>query len=175
MNTFFSMNTLKSVAEHLPEKLIASAGVTSISSALGIHIQLLFIFCILEVLDVFSRWIALSSRLWKDMYPQSPANVWVYIKFIPATHRWRYIQSGKMRTQFISKISTFCIILLFASLCDVAMRLAGGSAFAQLLPLVTAIISFTELLSCLENLAEANVDVAKEIMQLVKKRKEQIK
>ena len=29
MNTYFSMNTLKSVGEHLPEKLIASAGVTT--------------------------------------------------------------------------------------------------------------------------------------------------
>ena len=29
MNTYFSMNTLKSVTEHLPEKLIASAGVTT--------------------------------------------------------------------------------------------------------------------------------------------------
>ena len=37
MNTYFSMNTLKTVGEHLPEKLIASAGVTGIASALGIH------------------------------------------------------------------------------------------------------------------------------------------
>lgn len=37
MNTYFSMNTVKSVTEHLPEKLAASAGITGILSALGIH------------------------------------------------------------------------------------------------------------------------------------------
>lgn len=34
MNTYFSMNKVKSVTEHLPEKLITSAGITSIASAL---------------------------------------------------------------------------------------------------------------------------------------------
>lgn len=175
MNSYFSMNTLKSIGEHLPEKIIASAGVTSIASALGIHIQLLGIFFLLELLDVLTRWIALSCQLWKSMYPQTPGNVWKYIKFFWQAHRWRYIKSEAMRTQFISKISTYCIILLFTSLCDVAMRIAGGSAFAVLLPLVCAISCFTELLSCLENLAEADVNVAKELMTIIQKRKDQIK
>ena len=52
MNTYFSMNTLKSVTEHLPEKLIASAGVTGIASALGIH----------------ACCVALSALLWRRMY-----------------------------------------------------------------------------------------------------------
>lgn len=169
------MNTLKSVTEHLPAKVVASAGVTSVSSALGIHVQLLGIFFILEVLDILTRWIALSAQLWKSMYPQTPGSVWQYIKFFWQAHRWRYIKSEAMRTQFISKISTYCIILLFSSLCDVAMRIAGGSAFAVLLPLVCAISCFTELISCLENLAEADVNVAKELMQILNKRKEQIK
>ena len=36
MNTYFSVNTLKTVGEHLPEKIAVSAGVTGIASALGI-------------------------------------------------------------------------------------------------------------------------------------------
>lgn len=174
MNNYFSMNTLKSVGEHLPAKVIASAGVTSVSSALGIHLQLLAIFFVLEVLDVFTRWIALSAQLWKDMYPQTPGSVWQYIKFIYQGHRWRRIKSEAMRNQFISKISTYCIILLFASLCDVAMGLARFP-MAFLLPAITGILCCTELLSCLENLAEAGVNVATELMSIVKKRKEQIK
>lgn len=175
MNTYFSMNTLKSVGEHLPEKLIASAGVTSIASALGIHFQLLGIFFVLEVLDVLTRWIALSAQLWKDLYPQTPGTVWQYIKFIYQGHRWRRIKSEAMRNQFISKISTYCIILLFTSLCDMAMRIAGGPPISVLLPLVTAILSCTELLSCLENLAEAGVNVAGELIAIVKARKDKIK
>ena len=52
MNTYFSMHTVKSVGEHLPEKLIASAGVTGIASAFGIHLQLLGVFFLLELLYV---------------------------------------------------------------------------------------------------------------------------
>ena len=47
MNNYFSMNTLKSVTEHLPAKIIASAGVTSVSSALGIHLQVYIAFAFL--------------------------------------------------------------------------------------------------------------------------------
>ncbi len=39
MNNYFSMDTLKAVADHLPEKIIASAGVTSVASALSYLIQ----------------------------------------------------------------------------------------------------------------------------------------
>ncbi len=147
---------------------------TSVASALGIQFQLVVIFFVLEVLDVFTRWIALSAKLWKDMYPQTKGTVWQYIKFCWQAHRWRYIKSEAMRNQFISKISTYCIILLFASLCDVAMMIAKFP-LAFLLPAITGILCCTELLSCLENLAEAGVDVAKELIDIVKKRKEQIK
>ena len=175
MNTFFSSSTLKSVTEHLPEKLIASAGVSGVVSALGIHVQLLGVFFLLELLDVLTRWIALSAQLWKDMYPQTPGTVWQYMKFIYQGHRWRRINSEAMRNQFISKISTYCIILLFTSLCDLAMRIAGGPAISALLPIVTAVLCCTELLSCLENLAEAGVNVAGELIAIVKARKERIK
>ena len=47
-------STIKSVTDKGTEKLIASAGVTSIASALGIHFQLLGIFFVLEVLDVLN-------------------------------------------------------------------------------------------------------------------------
>ena len=36
MNNYFSMQTVKTVGERLPEKLAASAGITGILSALGI-------------------------------------------------------------------------------------------------------------------------------------------
>ena len=53
MNNYFSMHTVKTVFEHLPEKLAASAGITGILSALDIHAQLVGIFFLLELLDVF--------------------------------------------------------------------------------------------------------------------------
>lgn len=169
----FSAETLKEVASNLPAKLAASAGIATIAEAMGVHFQLLFIFLVLEVMDVLTRWIALSAGLWKDMYPQTPGSVWQYFKFIRQAHRWRYIKSEVMRNHFISKIGTYCIILLFTALCDVAMMIAKGPAF--LLPVITAVLSCTELLSCLENLNECGVSVAKDLVAIVRARKEKIK
>ena len=173
MNNYFSIETARSVCEHLPAKLLAGAGVATITDAMGVHLQLIFIFLLLEILDVFTRWIALSAKLWHDMYPQTPGSVWQYVRFIRQAHCWRYIKSEAMRNQFISKIGTYCIILLFTALCDVAMILAKGPAF--LLPIITAVLSCTELLSCLENLNECGVSVAGELVAIVKKRKDGIK
>lgn len=169
----FSSATLKEVLQNLPAKLAASAGVATVSEAVGVHFQLLFVFFVLEVLDVLTRWVALSAELWRAMYPQTKGTVWQYAKFIRQAHRWRYIKSEAMRNQFISKIGTYCIILMFTALCDVAMMIAKGPAF--LLPVITAVLSCTELLSCLENLNECGVSVAGELVTLVKKRKESIK
>lgn len=67
------------------------------------------------------------------------------------------------------------MILLAASLCDVAM-LISGSPLRFALSVITAILCCTELLSVLENIAETGcVPVARELIDLIKKRKEQIK
>ena len=173
MNTYFNTNTLKSVFEHLPEKVIASAGVATLADAMGVQLQLFVVFCLLACMDVFTRWVALSYKLWNDMYPQTPCTVWQAVKFIRQGHRWRYIKSEAMRNQFISKIGTYTVILFCTSVCDVAMMIAKAPAF--LLPIITAVLSCTELLSCLENLSECGVSVAKEIMAIVKARKDKIK
>ena len=175
MNTYFSMNTLKSVGEHLPEKLAASAGVMTLASALGIHLQLMGIFTALAVLDIITRCICQARHLWVAMYPQTPASYWRYFRFCWQASRWRFIKSEIMREKFKSKFLTYFMILLAASLCDVAMLISGSPLRFALL-VITAILCCTELLSVLENIAETGcVPVAIELIELVKKRKEQIK
>ncbi|MBQ9698240.1 MAG: phage holin family protein [Acidaminococcaceae bacterium] len=174
LNSFFSVDTAKNIISDLPVKLAASAGVATIAEAMGVQVQLFLIFCALACLDVFTRWIALSYKLWGDMYPQTPCTVWQATKFIRQAHRWRYIKSEAMRNQFISKIGTYGVILLFASLCDVAMMIAKAPV-AFLLPVITAVLSCTELLSCLENLSECNVSVAGELITIVKNKKNKLK
>ena len=173
MKTFFSAGTLRQVMDHLPEKLAASAGIATIADALGVQVQLILIFIFLAFADIVTRWIAQSARLWHDLYPQTDVSVWRAAKFCWQAHKWRYIESEKMRDRFISKIGTYALILIVASLGDVAMKLAGGPRF--LLTVITAVLSCTECLSCLENLHEAGVKVASELMAIIKKRKEQIK
>ena len=175
MNTYFSLNTLKDVFSHLPTKI----GITTLTLASGFfqqvtHIFLLIgIFFVLACLDVATRWWACGAKLWKDLYPQTEGNLWRYMKFMRQAHRWRYFRSDKMRDQFVSKIGTYITIILFAVFGDAAMSLVHGIPFLSVI--VISILSCTEMISCLENLDECNVSVAKEIMNLVKKRKEAIK
>ena len=169
MKHYFSLQTLQTLFEHLPAKI----GFVIVSFATGTHAQLVFIFILMAILDVFTRWLACSAALWKDMYPQTEGSLWKYFKFMRQSHRWRYFQSEKMRDKFISKIGTYTIIIIFAALGDYAMTLSKGVPF--LLTVVVALLACTEMISCLENLNECGVSVAKQLMDIIRKRREQIK
>lgn len=174
MKNFLNSETLKSVAEHWPEKLAASAGVATVADAMGVQLQLIAIFIVLAGLDIFTRWLAQSAKLWHDLYPQTPGSVWQYYKNITQARRWRYIKSKELRDRFLSKLGTYITILFAASVCDVAMLIAHAPT-AWVVSLITMVLSCTEFLSILENLQECNVQVARELVALVKKRKEAIK
>ena len=173
MQNYFSMNTLKSVTEHLPEKLIASAGVTSVSAVLGVHIQLYVAFVFLMALDTLTRYLAQTARWWKDVYPQTPYTVYDLWEFRTQSRKWRYFRSGEMRKKFISKFCTYLVILGAASVCDISMSIAKGFAFA--LTVATTFLSVTELCSILENLQECGVKEAQQLLSIINKRKESIK
>lgn len=175
MNNLFSMETVKHILEHLPAKL----GVAAITVMSGIpdHIMRVFllvvIFCVLACMDIFTRWWACGAKLWKDLYPQTEGSLWKYIKFMRQSHRWRYFQSEIMRDKWISKMGTYITIIVVAALGDAAMSLAKGIPF--MCTIIISILACTEMISCLENLNECGVSVAKELVGLIRKRKEQIK
>ena len=173
MNNYFSTSTLKSVAEHIPQKIIASAGVTSVSAMLGVHIQLYIAFVFLMALDTLTRYLAQTAKWWKVVYPQTPYTVYDLWKWRTQSRKWRYFKSNEMRKKFISKFGTYIVILAGASVCDISMSLAKGFAFC--LTVATTFLSVTELCSILENLQECGVKEVEGLMQIIKKRKEQIK
>lgn len=175
MSNFVSADTLRSICERLPEKLAASAGATTLAAAFGVHLQLMAIFTCLAVLDILTRCICQARHLWVAMYPQTPPTYWRCFCFCWQASRWRFIQSEIMREKFKSKFLTYFVILMAASLADVAIILAG-SPLRFALSVITAILCCTELLSVLENIAETGcVPVARELINIVKRRKEQIK
>lgn len=173
MNTYFSVHTLKNVTEHLPAKLAASAGVTTLANALGVHIQICLLFITVLLLDLLTRYLAQSAKLWHDLYPQTPGTLYDFWKFRVQARKWRYYQSAVMRKKFISKCGTYAVILFVFSLCDVAMLLARSQPF--LVSLGTIFLSCTESISILENLQECNVHEARALLSIIQKRKEQIK
>lgn len=173
MNTYFSMNTLKSVTEHLPQKIIASAGVTSVSAMLGVHLQLYVAFVFLMALDTLTRYLAQTAKWWVCVYPKTPYTLYDLWKFRTQSRKWRFFKSNEMRKKFISKFGTYIVILAGASVCDISMSLAKGFAFA--LTVTTTFLSITELCSILENLQECGVKEVEGLMKIIQKRKEQIK
>ena len=173
MNNYFSMSTLKSVCEHLPAKVVASAGVTSVSSALGIHLQLYIAFAFLMALDTLTRYLAQTATWWGCVYPQTPYTLYDLWKFRSQSRKWRFFKSNEMRKKFVSKFGTYIVILAGASVCDISMSLAKGFAFA--LTVATTFLSITELCSILENLQECGVQEVQGILTILNKRKEQIK
>ena len=173
MNNYFSTQTVKAVCEHLPEKLAASAGITGILSALGIHAQLVLIFILLEALDIITALIAASAKCWHAIYPQTPGTLWDFWAFRKQARRWRFIKSDIMRKKSASKIGTYGILLAVCALCDVAMQLAGSPRF--LLSIFTCILCLTETISVCENLDAAGYDAVHQLLEVVKARKDKIK
>lgn len=173
MNNYFSLHTVKTVFDHLPEKLAASAGITGILSALGIHAQLVLIFILLEVLDIITALIAASAKCWHTIYPQTPGTLYDFWAFRKQARRWRFIKSDIMRKKGFSKIGTYGILLAVCALCDVAMQLAGSPRF--LLSIFTCILCLTETISVCENLDAAGYDAVHQLLEVVKARKDKIK
>lgn len=173
MNNYFSMQTVKTVLSHLPEKLAASAGITGILSALGIHAQLVLIFALLEALDIVTALIAASAKCWHAIYPQTPGTLWDFWVFRTQARKWRYIQSNIMRKKSVSKLCTYGIMLLFCAFADTAMQIAGSPRF--LLSIFTCILCLTETISVCENLDAAGYDAVHQLLEIVKARKDKIK
>lgn len=173
MQNYFSATTLKNVIEHAPEKLAASAGVTTLVNAMGVHFQISILFIVVLVLDLLTRYIAQAAKLWHDLYPQTPGTVYDYWKFRVQARKWRYFRSDEMRKKFISKCGTYAIILLVFSVCDVAMIIGRSQPF--LVSLGTLFLACTESISILENLQECGVKEAQQLLAIINKRKESIK
>lgn len=171
--TYFSIKTVKSVFSLFEKKMMVGVGITSILSALGINAQLVLIFFLLEAFDILTALIAASAKCWNAIYPQTPGTLWDYWTFRTQARKWRYIKSDIMRKKSASKLCTYGLMLMVCALCDLAMQIAGSPRF--LLSIFTCILCLTETISVCENLDVAGYDAVRQLMDIVKARKEKIK
>ena len=164
---------LESLADHLPAKLVGSVVVSSLTD-IGV---LLSIFCGLEFLDLFSKWISLAHDYWVNAYGKKFTDehgcLWAYIKWLPECRRFGYINSSAMKNQFCSKMITYTILILTSCLGDLAMKRVGGVAFISTIGI--SMISLTEALSIVENLSSAGIGIADGIKGILQKKKETMK
>lgn len=160
------MKNLQSIFEYFETKVAAAAVSLVFSDDLLI---LLVLFLVLEVLDIFTRCIAESARLYKDMYNKT-ADLYTYCLFLRQAHRFRYIHSRELRHGFLSKMLTYMLLLLLAATTDAALSCAQSQRIA--LTVVVTILATTELLSSLENLNEANVSITTKVLEKLRKKVE---
>ena len=166
MNDYLTQ--LQTLAEAWPAKLAATAAGVILSEVFQLHLHILLLFAVLEFVDCFSKWLALSYTRLKDIDGNVQPTIWDCVKGLPAAHRAAYIQSEIMRKQFYSKMLTYLILIIAAGTGDYIIRLTHRPDI--LLSIVVTYISATELLSVLENLNDAGVSIAGALINTVKSR-----
>lgn len=132
-----------------------------------LHLGLFSIFAILVMLDLFTRWIAISYKRLDGA--GLPDDLYSSIRGIPEAHREGLISSCVMRRQFWSKMATYMILVLAAILVDNGLILLGRSPMAT--TLIITYLSMTELLSMVENLDEAGVSALHQLTDILRGRR----
>ena len=164
---------LDSLVDHLPAKLVGSVVISSLAD-IG---SLLALFCGLEFLDLFSKWISLSHDYWEKTYGKEFTAkygcLWLYIKWLTECRRFGYINSSAMKNQFTSKMLTYTILILTCAWADLTIKKVGGVAFISTIGI--SMISLTESLSIVENLSSANIGIADSIKGILQKKKDAMK
>ena len=146
-------------------KILAGLWATIYSDNLPI---LFLLFVIMELLDIYTRWLALSYDCFKSLYPQTPCNLYRAATFMWQARKWRWIKSTGLREGFCDKMLTYLLLLTLAAVVDGALAIARMPR-GILLAAVVTVLSTTEALSILENLGECNVQAIAAIKEQFKK------
>lgn len=122
--------------------------------------KLLTILILLNVLDIFSRFLSNSYSCYKSIYPNSPCGLWKAFTFMWQARKWRYIRSTGLRDGFCDKMMLYLILLLVGAFVDTAYAL--GNTPRIMSSIIVMVLASTEALSILENLSECN-EIIKQI------------
>lgn len=122
--------------------------------------KLLTVLILLNVLDIFSRFLSNSYNCYKSIYPNSPCGLWKAFTFMWQARKWRYIRSTGLRDGFCDKMMLYLILLLVGAFVDTAYAL--GNTPRIMSSIIVMVLASTEALSILENLSECN-EIIKQI------------
>lgn len=122
--------------------------------------KLLTILILLNVLDIFSRFLSNSYNCYKSIYPKSPCGLWRAFTFMWQARKWRFIRSTGLRDGFCDKMMLYLILLLVGAFVDTAYAL--GNTPRIMSSIIVMVLASTEALSILENLSECN-EIIKQI------------
>ena len=156
---------MKDLLSEWQGKLVLTVGAVMATETFHLHAMLLACFGVLEFLDLFSRWLAITYEMIQEDDPHSHPSLWLCFKSIPEARRQRRINSTRMREAFCSKMIKWVILIGGSAAADYMLQLTGQSM--KILVVVVSYISATEVLSVLENLGAAGVKDASQLVELI--------
>lgn len=167
-------NSAKGTASHLSHNgTVKFVGASVVGAACSMHGQLLLAFVALVVIDLVTKWMALSKEYMTKKKRRKNTTLWQCIVNIPAARKAGYIKSEAMKHRFIGKIIVYLLVVFAGALADHIMQTMDKPTWAVLL--LVGYLSITELISILENLQDAGVEEAGQLHDILEKKKEQLK
>ena len=148
-------------------------GASIVGGICSMHGQLLLAFVGLIIIDLITKWIALSKEFLVKKRRKKVITVWQCVCSIPAARKAGFIKSEAMKHRFLGKIIVYLLVVFAGALADHIMMTMDKPQWAVLL--LVGYLSVTELISILENLQDAGVEEAGQLHDILEKRREQIK
>lgn len=137
------------------------------------HTQLLLGFAFLVLLDLFTKWAALSRERLLKYRRKKPPTFYECVIGIWKARKAGYIKSSEMKHRFVGKIIVYMVIAITGATFDKMMGDMGSSPWATVL--LIGYLAITELMSIVENLEEAGVDAAGDLHGILEKKMEGLK
>ena len=159
---------------HLGENwFVKLIGASFVGAACSMHGQLLLAFMGLIIIDLVTKWIALSKEYLTKKKRRKNTTLWQCVTAIPAARKAGYIKSEAMKHRFLGKILVYLFVVFAGALADNIMQTMGQPTWAVLL--LVGYLSITELISIMENLEDAGVEEAGKIHEILEKKRDAIK
>ena len=164
----------KGTVSHLGDNgIVKFIGASVVGGVCSMHGQLLLAFVGLIVIDLITKWIALSREyLTKKKRKRNPT-FWQCVTSIPAARKAGYIKSEAMKHRFLGKIIVYLLVVFAGAFADHIMQTMDKPTWAVLL--LVGYLSITELISILENLQDAGVEEAGQLHDILEKKRDSLK
>lgn len=159
---------------HLEENwVIKLVGASFMGAACSMHGQLLLAFVGLVLLDLLTKWIALSRQHIMKRRKKTQPTLWECFVNIRKARRAGYIKSEPMKHRFLGKILVYFFVVFAGGMIDYTMAVMNKPVWAVLL--LVGYLSVTELISIVENLQDAGVEEAGKLHEILEKKRDALK
>lgn len=153
--------------------LVKCVGALFIAIVFNLHAQLLLAFTGLVIVDLISKWIALSRQyLIKSRRRKNPS-FWACVLNMYNAREARYIKSSEIKHRFLGKIIVYILVVFAGGVIDLMMQVLQKPTWAVVL--LVGYLSIAELISVVENLQDAGVEEAARLHEILEKKMEGLK